>query len=198
MNWFEHDMFKVFLHQPPVGSVIQESGQSPRSRRQQSRTAGGGKKGSELKRNGKPSALGELIDKEAAANSKSVPKKGTKEFKKRKGDDSPPTSQTELDSPVVSAKKAKLAKDDNTNGLAACRYGRTHAQCALDLPTVLTSFLIFVYLPTRPKMFIKHHWILIILLITFFQMNPTPPSFKVPGFMNTYYLNMSLFFISKV
>lgn len=126
MNWFEH---KVFLHQPPVGSVIQESGQSPRSRRQQSRTTGGGKKGSELKRNGKPSALGELIDKEAAANSKSVPKKGTKEFKKRKGEDSPPTSQTELDSPVVSVKKAKLAKDDNTDGLATCRYGRTHAHC---------------------------------------------------------------------
>lgn len=112
-----------------MGSVIQESGQSPRSRRQQSRTAGGGKRGGELKRNGKPSAVGELDDKEAAANSKSVPKKGTKEFKKRKGDDSPPASQAGLDSPVFSAKRAKLAKDDDTDELATCRYGTTHAHC---------------------------------------------------------------------
>ncbi|XP_019110796.2 bromodomain adjacent to zinc finger domain protein 2B isoform X3 [Larimichthys crocea] len=102
-------------------SVIQESGQSPRSRRQQSRTAGGGKRGSEVKRNGKPSALGELI-KEEAASSNSVPKKGTKEFKKRKGNDSPPGSQARHDSPVSGAKKAKTDKDDNnTNGLATCR-----------------------------------------------------------------------------
>lgn len=118
-------MFNVSLHSSSVGSVIQESGQSPRSRRQQSRTAAGGKKGSELKRNGKPSALGELISEEAA-NSKSVPKKGTKEFKKRKGDDSPPISQARHDSPVFCAKKAKMAKDNNTNGLAMCRYARTH------------------------------------------------------------------------
>uniref|UniRef100_A0A8C4EDA8 Bromodomain adjacent to zinc finger domain 2B n=1 Tax=Dicentrarchus labrax TaxID=13489 RepID=A0A8C4EDA8_DICLA len=61
-----------------------------------SRTAGGGKKGSEVKRNSKPSAVGELI-KEEAASSNSVPKKGTKEFKKRKGDDSPPGSQARHD-----------------------------------------------------------------------------------------------------
>ncbi|KAM9347625.1 bromodomain adjacent to zinc finger domain protein 2B [Symphorus nematophorus] len=100
--------------------VMKESGQSPRSRRQQSRTAGGGKKGSEVKRNGKPSALGEFI-KEEAASSTSVPKKGTKEFKKRKGDDSPPSTQARHDSPVPCAKKAKMAKDNNTNGLATCR-----------------------------------------------------------------------------
>ncbi|XP_070770351.1 bromodomain adjacent to zinc finger domain protein 2B [Enoplosus armatus] len=103
-----------------VRSVIQESGQSPRSRKQQSRTAGGGKKGSEVKRNSKPSAVGELI-KEEAASSNSLPKKGTKEFKKRKGDDSPPSSQARHDSPVSCAKKAKTAKDNNTNGLAMCR-----------------------------------------------------------------------------
>uniref|UniRef100_A0A4W6C6T2 Bromodomain adjacent to zinc finger domain 2B n=1 Tax=Lates calcarifer TaxID=8187 RepID=A0A4W6C6T2_LATCA len=83
-----------------------------------SRTAGGGKKGSEVKRNSKPSVAGELI-KEEAASSNSVPKKGTKELKKRKGDDSPPSSQAKHDSPVSCAKKAKMPKDD-TNGLAVC------------------------------------------------------------------------------
>uniref|UniRef100_A0A671YSL8 Bromodomain adjacent to zinc finger domain 2B n=1 Tax=Sparus aurata TaxID=8175 RepID=A0A671YSL8_SPAAU len=85
-----------------------------------SRTAGGGKKSTEVKRNAKPSALGELI-KGDAASSNSVPKKGTKEFKKRKGDDSPPSSQARHDSPVSCAKKAKTARDDNTDGLATCR-----------------------------------------------------------------------------
>ncbi|KAK1902813.1 Bromodomain adjacent to zinc finger domain protein 2B [Dissostichus eleginoides] len=100
--------------------VEKESGLSPRGRRQQSRTAGGGKKGSEVKRNGKPSVVGELI-KEEAAGSNSVPKKGTKEFKKRRGDDSPPGSQARHDSPVPCVKKAKTAKDSNTNGLTTCR-----------------------------------------------------------------------------
>uniref|UniRef100_A0A3Q3VZS4 Bromodomain adjacent to zinc finger domain 2B n=1 Tax=Mola mola TaxID=94237 RepID=A0A3Q3VZS4_MOLML len=100
--------------------VVKESGQSPRSRRQQSRTAGGGKKCSELKRNGKPSALGELIQEEAA-NSKCVPKKSTKEPKKRKGNDSPPITQTRHDSPVSCEKKARLAQDSTTKGLATCR-----------------------------------------------------------------------------
>ncbi|XP_028446630.1 bromodomain adjacent to zinc finger domain protein 2B isoform X6 [Perca flavescens] len=100
--------------------VAKEIGQSPRSRKQLSRTAGGGKKGSEVKRNGKPSVAGELI-KEEAASSNSVPKKGTKEFKKRKGDDSPPSSQAVHESPVSCVKKAKTAKDNNTNGLATCR-----------------------------------------------------------------------------
>ncbi|XP_040003786.1 bromodomain adjacent to zinc finger domain protein 2B-like isoform X3 [Xiphias gladius] len=99
--------------------VAKGSGQSPRSRRPQSRTAGGGKKGSEVKRNTKPSVVGELI-KEEAASSNSVPKKGTKEFKKRKGDDSLPSSQAKYDSPVSCAKKVKMARDD-TNGLAMCR-----------------------------------------------------------------------------
>ncbi|XP_074515535.1 bromodomain adjacent to zinc finger domain protein 2B-like isoform X3 [Sebastes fasciatus] len=100
--------------------VAKKSGQSPWSRKQQSRTAGGGKKGSEVKRNSKPSVVGELI-KEEAASSNSVPKKGTKEFKKRKGDDSPPGSQAGRDSPVSCVKKAKTAKDNNTNGLTTCR-----------------------------------------------------------------------------
>ncbi|KAG7227522.1 hypothetical protein INR49_005337, partial [Caranx melampygus] len=96
-----------------------ESGHSPRSRKQQSRTGGGGKRCSEVKRNSKPSVVGELI-KEEAASSNSVPKKGTKEFKKRKRDDSPTSSQTKHDSPVSCVKKGKMAKD-NTNGLAMCR-----------------------------------------------------------------------------
>ncbi|KAK2839735.1 hypothetical protein Q5P01_013475 [Channa striata] len=96
--------------------VAKESGQSLRSRKQQSQTAGGGRKGSEVKRNGKPSVVGELI-KEEAASSNAVPKKGTK---KRKGDDSPASSQGRHDSAVSCAKKAKAAKD-NTNGLVICR-----------------------------------------------------------------------------
>uniref|UniRef100_A0A3B4YUY6 Bromodomain adjacent to zinc finger domain 2B n=1 Tax=Stegastes partitus TaxID=144197 RepID=A0A3B4YUY6_9TELE len=99
--------------------VAKESGQSPRSRNQQSRTAGGGKKSTEVKRNSKPSVVGELISEEHAS-SNSMPKKGTKEFKKRKGDDSPPSCQAKYDSPVPCAKKAKTAKDDK-NGLATCR-----------------------------------------------------------------------------
>uniref|UniRef100_A0A3Q1FVM8 Bromodomain adjacent to zinc finger domain 2B n=1 Tax=Acanthochromis polyacanthus TaxID=80966 RepID=A0A3Q1FVM8_9TELE len=99
--------------------VAKESGQSPRSRNQQSRTAGGGKKSTEVKRNSKPSVVGELISEEHAS-SNSMPKKGTKEFKKRKGDDSPPSCQAKYDSPVPCAKKAKTPKDDK-NGLAMCR-----------------------------------------------------------------------------
>ncbi|XP_023136830.2 bromodomain adjacent to zinc finger domain protein 2B isoform X2 [Amphiprion ocellaris] len=99
--------------------VAKESGQSPRSRNQQSRTAGGGKKSTEVKRNSKPSVVGELISEEHAS-SNSMPKKGTKEFKKRKGDDSPPSCQAKYDSPVPCAKKAKTAKDDK-NGLPLCR-----------------------------------------------------------------------------
>uniref|UniRef100_A0A7N8WZP9 Bromodomain adjacent to zinc finger domain 2B n=1 Tax=Mastacembelus armatus TaxID=205130 RepID=A0A7N8WZP9_9TELE len=68
--------------------VAKESGHFPQSWKQQSQTAGGGKKGSEVKRNNKPSVEGE-----EAASGNSVPKKGTKEFKKRKGDDSPASSQ---------------------------------------------------------------------------------------------------------
>ncbi|KAM7380595.1 hypothetical protein PAMP_003878 [Pampus punctatissimus] len=102
--------------------VAKESGQSPRSRKQQSRTAGGGKKGSEVKRNGKPSVVGELIKEEAASSSSSsVPKKGTKEFKKRKGEDSPPSTQAMHDSLVSCAKKAKTVKDNSINELAMCR-----------------------------------------------------------------------------
>uniref|UniRef100_A0A672I9U5 Bromodomain adjacent to zinc finger domain 2B n=1 Tax=Salarias fasciatus TaxID=181472 RepID=A0A672I9U5_SALFA len=97
--------------------VLKESGQSPPSRKQQSRTAGGGKRGSDVKRNGKPSVVGELISEEDAS---SVPKKGTKEFKKRRRDDSPPLSQAKYDGPVSCAKKAKPHKDDKKD-LATCR-----------------------------------------------------------------------------
>uniref|UniRef100_A0A671YUK9 Bromodomain adjacent to zinc finger domain 2B n=1 Tax=Sparus aurata TaxID=8175 RepID=A0A671YUK9_SPAAU len=115
----------TYCHKPkittvPDGDWFCPTCVSPRSRRHQSRTAGGGKKSTEVKRNAKPSALGELI-KGDAASSNSVPKKGTKEFKKRKGDDSPPSSQARHDSPVSCAKKAKTARDDNTDGLATCR-----------------------------------------------------------------------------
>lgn len=99
--------------------VTKESGQSLRTRKQQSQTAGGGRKGSEVKRNSKPSVAEELIKEEAASSS--APKKATKELKKRKGDAGQASTQAKHDSPVSCAKKAKTAKDSNTNELAMCR-----------------------------------------------------------------------------
>lgn len=107
-----------------VGFVIQESGLSPQSRKPQSRTAGGGKRCSEVKRNSTPSAVGELINEEDAS-SNSMPKKATKEFKKRKADDSPPSSQTKYDGAVSCAKKPRTPKEDK-NGLEMCWYVEDH------------------------------------------------------------------------
>ncbi|CAI5656182.1 unnamed protein product [Oreochromis niloticus] len=117
----------TYCHKPKINTVpdgdwfcpaceSKESGQYPHSRKQQSRTAGGGKKSGEGKRSIKPSVEGELISEEDA-RSNSVPKKGTKEVKKRKGDDSPLGSQAKFDSPIYCAKKAKTHKDE----LGICR-----------------------------------------------------------------------------
>lgn len=126
-----------------MGFLIQESGQSLRTRRQLSRTAGGGKKCIELKRNAKPSALGELIQEEAA-NSKCVPKKGTKEPKKRKGD-SPPITQTRHDSPVSCEKKARLAQDSTTKGLATCRYVKHKLHCTAAFGSIKDHLYTFYF-----------------------------------------------------
>ncbi|XP_047227379.1 bromodomain adjacent to zinc finger domain protein 2B isoform X4 [Girardinichthys multiradiatus] len=99
-----------------VCSVIQESGQIPPSRKQQSQTAGEKQKGSEVKQNGKPSVMGDLFS-ERVARSNNGPKRGPNEFKKRKGEDS---SQAKYDGPVPCAKKAKTPKD-SSNELAVCR-----------------------------------------------------------------------------
>ncbi|XP_041662878.1 bromodomain adjacent to zinc finger domain protein 2B isoform X2 [Cheilinus undulatus] len=115
-NWF----CPMCVEKSSGCAVTQEAGQSPRSKRHQSRTAGEGKKSSEVKRNSKPSVAGELI-REETASSNGAPKKGTKEFKRRKGDDSPHSSQAEHDGPITCAKKAKTARDNNTNGLGMCR-----------------------------------------------------------------------------
>ncbi|XP_069558573.1 bromodomain adjacent to zinc finger domain protein 2B-like isoform X2 [Brachyistius frenatus] len=116
--------------------VAKESGHSPRSIRQQSRTAGGGKKSSEVKRNSRPSVVGDLIDEEDAS-SNSMPKKSTKEFKKRRADDSPPSSQAKYDSPVSCVKKAKTAKDDRS-GLAMCRVLLAELEAQRDAWPFLT------------------------------------------------------------
>uniref|UniRef100_A0A7N6A722 Bromodomain adjacent to zinc finger domain 2B n=1 Tax=Anabas testudineus TaxID=64144 RepID=A0A7N6A722_ANATE len=108
----------TYCHKPKITTVPDGDWFCPTCMAK-SQTAGGGKKGSEVKRNGKPSVAGEHI-KEEAASSNSVPKKGTKEFKKRKGDDSTSSSQAKNDSLVSYAKKAKTAKA-NTHGLATCR-----------------------------------------------------------------------------
>lgn len=63
--------------------------------------------------------IGELISEEDAS-SNSAPNKCTKEVKKRKGDDSLPSSQAKFDSPIYCAKKAKTHKDE----LGICRYRR--------------------------------------------------------------------------
>uniref|UniRef100_A0A671YXZ5 Bromodomain adjacent to zinc finger domain 2B n=1 Tax=Sparus aurata TaxID=8175 RepID=A0A671YXZ5_SPAAU len=112
----------TYCHKPKITTVPDGDWFCPTcvAKVHQHALTGGGKKSTEVKRNAKPSALGELI-KGDAASSNSVPKKGTKEFKKRKGDDSPPSSQARHDSPVSCAKKAKTARDDNTDGLATCR-----------------------------------------------------------------------------
>uniref|UniRef100_A0A7N8Y315 Bromodomain adjacent to zinc finger domain 2B n=1 Tax=Mastacembelus armatus TaxID=205130 RepID=A0A7N8Y315_9TELE len=105
----------TYCHKPKITTVPDGDWFCSTCVAKQSQTAGGGKKGSEVKRNNKPSVEGE-----EAASGNSVPKKGTKEFKKRKGDDSPASSQAKHDSPVTCAKKTKMAKDD-ANGLAMCR-----------------------------------------------------------------------------
>lgn len=65
----------------------------------------------------------ELSEDEAAGTSStcSTPKKATKEPKKRKGEESPPSSQPRQDSPVPCVKKAKTAKDNNARDLVLCR-----------------------------------------------------------------------------
>lgn len=84
------------------------------------------KKGSELKRsNSKPPAQGELAGKQAAANSKRMPKKGVKELRAQKGDNSALVSQGGYESQASCASRAKVAKESNTNGLTVCRYEGT-------------------------------------------------------------------------
>ncbi|XP_037542866.1 bromodomain adjacent to zinc finger domain protein 2B [Nematolebias whitei] len=95
--------------------VAKENGQLPHSRKQQSRTAGGGKRCREENRNCKPSVAGEYISEEVAS-SNDVPKRGTREFKKRRGDG----SDAKCDSSVSCAKRAKTSKD-SCGELALCR-----------------------------------------------------------------------------
>lgn len=104
--------------------VLQKSGESQRVGRQQSKAAAAGvKKGSELKRNNsKPPVQGELGGKQGSANSKRMPKKGAKELRVQKGDNSAVVSQGGHDSQVCGASRAKMEKDSNTNGLTVCRY----------------------------------------------------------------------------
>lgn len=124
-----------------MGSVFQKSGESQRGGKQQSKAAAGVKKGSELKRNSKPSAQGELCSKEWAANSKRTPKKGTKELRTRKGDDSATISQAGHDSQVSCANRAKVVKDNNTNWLTMCRYERTYTLGSLRISLLHLSYV---------------------------------------------------------
>ncbi|KAM4731279.1 LOW QUALITY PROTEIN: bromodomain adjacent to zinc finger domain protein 2B-like [Anableps anableps] len=110
-----------------------ESGQIPPSGKQQSQTAGGKQKGSEVKQNGKPSVKGELVS-EGVASSNNMPKRGSKEFKKRKGEDG---SQAKFDSRVSCAKKAKTPKDSNSE-LAVCRVLLTELEAHQDAWPFLT------------------------------------------------------------
>lgn len=104
-------------------AASQKSVESQRGGRQQSKAAAAAvKKGSELKRNnGKAAAQGELAGKQGAANSKRVPKKGAKELRAQKGDNSAVVSQGGHESLVCSASRAK-AETESTNGLTVCRY----------------------------------------------------------------------------
>uniref|UniRef100_A0A668AG70 Bromodomain adjacent to zinc finger domain 2B n=1 Tax=Myripristis murdjan TaxID=586833 RepID=A0A668AG70_9TELE len=131
----------TYCHKPKITTIPEgdwfcpaciekASGQSPRRKKQPSRTAGGGKKGIEVKRSRKFPVVGELCEDEAASPSTSssgssgsscMPKKGTKESRKKKGEESPPRNQAKHDSPVSCVKKAKTAKDNSTSELAMCR-----------------------------------------------------------------------------
>uniref|UniRef100_A0A668AXU0 Bromodomain adjacent to zinc finger domain 2B n=1 Tax=Myripristis murdjan TaxID=586833 RepID=A0A668AXU0_9TELE len=113
----------TYCHKPKITTIPEgdwfcpaciekASGQSPRRKKQPSRTAGGGKKGIEVKRSRKFPVVGELCEDEAAS---------TKESRKKKGEESPPRNQAKHDSPVSCVKKAKTAKDNSTSELAMCR-----------------------------------------------------------------------------
>uniref|UniRef100_A0A668AM60 Bromodomain adjacent to zinc finger domain 2B n=1 Tax=Myripristis murdjan TaxID=586833 RepID=A0A668AM60_9TELE len=115
----------TYCHKPKITTIPEgdwfcpaciekASGQSPRRKKQPSRTAGGGKKGIEVKRSRKFPVVGELCEDEAASPSTSssgssgsscMPKKGTKESRKKKGEESPPRNQAKHDSPVSCVKK---------------------------------------------------------------------------------------------
>uniref|UniRef100_A0A668AXE2 Bromodomain adjacent to zinc finger domain 2B n=1 Tax=Myripristis murdjan TaxID=586833 RepID=A0A668AXE2_9TELE len=97
----------TYCHKPKITTIPEgdwfcpaciekASGQSPRRKKQPSRTAGGGKKGIEVKRSRKFPVVGELCEDEAASPSTSssgssgsscMPKKGTKESRKKKGEE---------------------------------------------------------------------------------------------------------------
>uniref|UniRef100_A0A669BL35 Bromodomain adjacent to zinc finger domain 2B n=1 Tax=Oreochromis niloticus TaxID=8128 RepID=A0A669BL35_ORENI len=94
----------TYCHKPKINTVPDGDWFCPACESKQSRTAGGGKKSGEGKRSIKPSVEGELISEEDA-RSNSVPKKGTKEVKKRKGDDSPLGSQANH---IFAMQKAQL------------------------------------------------------------------------------------------
>lgn len=96
------------------------------------------KKASELKRNNnKPPAQGELAGKQGAANSKRMPKKGAKELRAQKGDNSALVSQGGHDSQASCASRAKMEKDSNANGLTLCRYEGTYTHSQRNFPNLL-------------------------------------------------------------
>uniref|UniRef100_A0A674EVD2 Bromodomain adjacent to zinc finger domain 2B n=1 Tax=Salmo trutta TaxID=8032 RepID=A0A674EVD2_SALTR len=87
----------------------------------------GGKKTTEVKRSRKPSSVasGEVSEDDAASTSSSMPKKVSKEPKKRKspGEGTPATKQSKQDSTPVCVKAAKTATSarDNEKDLTLCR-----------------------------------------------------------------------------
>ncbi|XP_071196578.1 bromodomain adjacent to zinc finger domain protein 2B-like isoform X12 [Salvelinus alpinus] len=108
--------------------ISKASGQSPENKKQQSRAgaAGGGKRGTEVKRSRKLSSVASAEVSEDDAASSSTPKKWSKEPKKRKslGEESPATNQSKQDSTSpVCGKKAKTATSarDDDKDLNLCR-----------------------------------------------------------------------------
>uniref|UniRef100_A0AAY4C914 Bromodomain adjacent to zinc finger domain protein 2B n=1 Tax=Denticeps clupeoides TaxID=299321 RepID=A0AAY4C914_9TELE len=116
----------TYCHRPKITSIPEgdwfcpacistASGQSLKNKKSQSRTApGGGKKGTEVKKN-------KASDEDTVSTS-GTPKKRAKEPKKRKADESPATSQLKPDTPA-NGKKAKAAPviRDNERDLTMCR-----------------------------------------------------------------------------
>ncbi|XP_070293809.1 bromodomain adjacent to zinc finger domain protein 2B isoform X16 [Salvelinus sp. IW2-2015] len=108
--------------------ISKASGQSPENKKHQSRAgaAGGGKRGTEVKRSRKLSSVASAEVSEDDAASSSTPKKWSKEPKKRKslGEESPATNQSKQDSTSpVCGKKAKTATSarDDDKDLNLCR-----------------------------------------------------------------------------
>ncbi|KAG7464102.1 hypothetical protein MATL_G00183700 [Megalops atlanticus] len=131
----------TYCHRPKISSIPEgdwfcpaciskASNQSPKNKKQPNKTGAGGagggaaggvggaagvKKSSEVKRSKKPPAVGEVSEDDSASTS-GTPKKGAKEAKKKKGEESPSVNPPRQESPAG----GKTTPRDNSRDLALC------------------------------------------------------------------------------